>query len=214
MWLVLMMSLVLLLRLKLVSYLDVGLFAACCCCLGGFLGKSTQLLDNVFQFLIFKCATMPPYSAAWRHTFSIWRMPGILSFFFVCRWNDTNSWQRIWQEFLWGFAMQPAQAPSIIWSWISSGSFLLNWNWTNKASQTNLFIDISLQFNPIWPSLPAYPWTKAWGGAHCSPSLLRDALLSEKCSFFEHCSKGLWPPPLLFEHLSYFAGGVFCWGGN
>ena len=71
MWLVLMMSLVLLLRLKLVSYLDVGLFAACCCCLGGFLGKSTQLLGNVFQFLIFKCATMPPYSAAWRHTFSI-----------------------------------------------------------------------------------------------------------------------------------------------
>ena len=137
MWLVLMMSLVLLLRLKLVSYLDVGLFAACCCCLGGFLGKSTQLLGNVFQFLIFKCATMPPYSAAWRHTFSIWRMPGILSFFFVCRWNDTNSWQRIWQEFLWGFAMQPAQAPSIIWSWISSGSFLLNWNWTYKASQTN-----------------------------------------------------------------------------
>ena len=164
MWLVLMMSLVLLLRLKLVSYLDVGLFAACCCCLGGFLGKSTQLLGNVFQFLIFKCATMPPYSAAWRHTFSIWRMPGILSFFFVCRWNDTNSWQRIWQEFLWGFAMQPAQAPSIIWSWISSGSFLFNWNWTNKAYQTNLFIDISLQFNPIWPSLPAYPWTKAWGG--------------------------------------------------
>ena len=164
MWLVLMMSLVLLLRLKLVSYLDVGLFAAFCCCLGGFLGKSTQLLGNVFQFLIFKCATMPPYSAAWRHTFSIWRMPGILSFFFVCRWNDTNSWQRIWQEFLWGFAMQPAQAPSIIWSWISSGSFLFNWNWTNKASQTNLFIDISLQFNPIWPSLPAYPWTKAWGG--------------------------------------------------
>ena len=39
---------------------------------------------------------------------------------------------------------------------------------------------------------------------------LRDALLSKKCSFFEHCSKGLCPPPpLLFEHLSYFAGGVF-----
>ena len=38
---------------------------------------------------------------------------------------------------------------------------------------------------------------------------LRDAPLSKKCSFFEHCSKGLWPPPLLFEHLSYFAGGVF-----
>ena len=38
---------------------------------------------------------------------------------------------------------------------------------------------------------------------------VRDAPLSKKCSFFEHCSKGLWPPPLLFEHLSYFAGGVF-----
>ena len=38
---------------------------------------------------------------------------------------------------------------------------------------------------------------------------IRDAPLSKKCSFFEHCSKGLWPPPLLFEHLSYFAGGVF-----
>ena len=38
---------------------------------------------------------------------------------------------------------------------------------------------------------------------------LREAIVSEKCSFFEHCSKGLCPPPLLFEHLSYFAGGVF-----
>ena len=38
---------------------------------------------------------------------------------------------------------------------------------------------------------------------------LREADLSKKCSFFEHCSKGLCPPPLLFEHLSYFAGGVW-----
>ena len=40
---------------------------------------------------------------------------------------------------------------------------------------------------------------------------VRDAFLSKKCSFFEHCSKGLCPPPppLLFEHLSYFAGGIF-----
>ena len=41
------------------------------------------------------------------------------------------------------------------------------------------------------------------------PHPLRDAIVSKKCSFFEHCSKGLWPPPLLFEHLSYFAGGIF-----
>ena len=40
-------------------------------------------------------------------------------------------------------------------------------------------------------------------------TVIRDAILSKKCSFFEHCSKGLCPPPLLFEHLSYFAGGVF-----
>ena len=39
--------------------------------------------------------------------------------------------------------------------------------------------------------------------------VLREAIAREKWSFFEHCSKGLWPPPLLFEHLSYFAGGVF-----
>ena len=39
---------------------------------------------------------------------------------------------------------------------------------------------------------------------------LREAIAREKCSFFEHCSKGLCPPPpLLFEHLSYFEGGVF-----
>ena len=38
----------------------------------------------------------------------------------------------------------------------------------------------------------------------------REAIAREKCSFFEHCSKGLRPPPpLLFEHLSYFAGVVF-----
>ena len=48
------------------------------------------------------------------------------------------------------------------------------------------------------------------GGFVRFPNPLRDALLSKKCSFFEHCSKGLWPPsPLLFEHLSYFAGGIF-----
>ena len=39
--------------------------------------------------------------------------------------------------------------------------------------------------------------------------VIREAPLSEKCSFFEHCSIGLWPPPLLIEHLSYFVGGVF-----
>ena len=27
---------------------------------------------------------------------------------------------------------------------------------------------------------------------------LREADMREKCSFFEHCSKGLWPPPPLF----------------
>ena len=39
---------------------------------------------------------------------------------------------------------------------------------------------------------------------------IREAIVSKKGSFFEHCSKGLCPPPpLLFEHLSYFAGGVW-----
>ena len=36
----------------------------------------------------------------------------------------------------------------------------------------------------------------------------RDALISKKCSFLNIVQKAFDPPPLLFEHLSYFAGGV------
>ena len=39
--------------------------------------------------------------------------------------------------------------------------------------------------------------------------LIRDAILSKKCSFLNIVQKAFDPTPLLFEHLSYFAGGVF-----
>ena len=39
--------------------------------------------------------------------------------------------------------------------------------------------------------------------------VLRDAPLSKKCSFLNIVQKAFDPPPILFEHLSYFAGGVF-----
>ena len=39
--------------------------------------------------------------------------------------------------------------------------------------------------------------------------ILREAPLLEKCSFFNIVQKAFDPPPLLFEHLSYFAGGIF-----
>ena len=38
---------------------------------------------------------------------------------------------------------------------------------------------------------------------------IREAIAREKCSFFNIVQKAFGPPPLLFEHLSYFAGGVF-----
>ena len=38
---------------------------------------------------------------------------------------------------------------------------------------------------------------------------LRDALLWEKCSFFEHCSKGLWPPPPFYLNICPILQGVF-----
>ena len=44
---------------------------------------------------------------------------------------------------------------------------------------------------------------------HIIDKNIREALLSEKCSFFNIVQKAFDPPPLLFEHLSYFAGGVF-----
>ena len=37
---------------------------------------------------------------------------------------------------------------------------------------------------------------------------LREALLSEKCSFFEHCSNGLWPPPF-YLNICPILQGVF-----
>ena len=39
--------------------------------------------------------------------------------------------------------------------------------------------------------------------------LIRDALLSEKWSFFEHCSKGLWPPPPFYLNICPILQGVF-----
>ena len=51
---------------------------------------------------------------------------------------------------------------------------------------------------------------------HCNHQLvkltiiIREAVMREKCSFFNIVQKAFDPPPLLFEHLSYFAGGVFC----
>ena len=39
--------------------------------------------------------------------------------------------------------------------------------------------------------------------------LVREAPLSEKCSFFEHCSKGLWPPPPFIWTFVLFCRGCF-----
>ena len=47
------------------------------------------------------------------------------------------------------------------------------------------------------------------GGVQSGHSPLREALISKKCIFFNIVQKAFDPPPLLFEHLSYFAGGVF-----
>ena len=44
---------------------------------------------------------------------------------------------------------------------------------------------------------------------HTIQDALREAIVSEKCCFFNIVQKAFDPPPLLFEHLSYFAGGVF-----
>ena len=38
---------------------------------------------------------------------------------------------------------------------------------------------------------------------------LRDAILSKKCSFFEHCSKGLWSPPPFIWTFVLFCRGCF-----
>ena len=43
-----------------------------------------------------------------------------------------------------------------------------------------------------------------WVDAH-----VRDAILSKKCSFFEHCSKGLWPPPPFIWTFVLFCRGCF-----
>ena len=38
---------------------------------------------------------------------------------------------------------------------------------------------------------------------------LREAITREKCSFFEHCSKGLWPPPPFIWTFVLFCRGCF-----
>ena len=38
---------------------------------------------------------------------------------------------------------------------------------------------------------------------------VREAIVSEKCSFFEHCSKGLWPPPPFIWTFVLFCRGCF-----
>ena len=100
----------------------------------------------------------------------------------------------------------------------------IHWNseqpkiWSNsnkKMCATNLVLD-SLHFFGFPPSVYFCLLQSTLNLFHLkyvsffnSPSLIREAIPREKCSFFELCSKGLWPPPPLFEHLSYFAGAVF-----
>ena len=45
------------------------------------------------------------------------------------------------------------------------------------------------------PYLELFQWL-----GNLAISLVRGALLDQICSFFEHCSKSLWPPPPCFEH--------------
>ena len=41
---------------------------------------------------------------------------------------------------------------------------------------------------------------------------IREALISKKCSFFEHCSKGLWPPPpFIWTFVLFCRGCFFMW---
>ena len=54
-----------------------------------------------------------------------------------------------------------------------------------------------------------------WKGFYIAPIYfnlmnldLREAILSKKCSFFEHCSKGLWPPPF-YLNICPILQGVF-----
>ena len=48
-------------------------------------------------------------------------------------------------------------------------------------------------------------WFERRQNRHC----IRDAILSKKCSFFVHCSKGLWPPPPFYLNICPILQGVF-----
>ena len=43
----------------------------------------------------------------------------------------------------------------------------------------------------------------------CDKVTLRDAITRENCSFFEHCSKGLWPPSPFYLNICHILQGVF-----
>ena len=72
---------------------------------------------------------------------------------------------------------------------------------------------IALVHEPIWTScqyIMYFFWT--WISSLSTFGLIceiRDAILSKKCSFFEHCSKGLWPPPPFYLNICPILQGVF-----
>ena len=50
---------------------------------------------------------------------------------------------------------------------------------------------------------------KYWDLENKTTHYVREALPWEKCSFFEHCSKGLWPPPPFIWTFVLFCRGCF-----
>ena len=77
-------------------------------------------------------------------------------------------------------------------------------------------IVLSVHIMPILPTLTLHTITLLlYHTVHTAHTLLsimsimlRDAILSKKCSFFEHCSKGLWPPPF-YLNICPILQGVF-----
>ena len=77
--------------------------------------------------------------------------------------------------------------------WFSNILILINWySWSTKYDFLHiciLTIDQILSIHKV--------------------DRLREAIPREKCSFFEHCSKGLWPPPPFIWTFVLFCRGCF-----
>ena len=99
---------------------------------------------------------------------------------------------RTWDQVpLWGFA-----------------GILSRWAKTWKASRGCLVIVCVKLKLVIWFQIEAKLKLR-YKSSNLTYRELRDAPLSKKCSFFEHCSKGLWPPPPFIWTFVLFCRGCF-----